>query len=913
MEATLKEFFGYSQFRPYQKEIIQQVLDGRDCLVVMATGSGKSLCYQIPPLLRGKTAIVISPLISLMQDQVMSLKQRGIKAEYLGSTQTDQNVNSVAESGKLDLLYMTPEKAFSLGQRFWTNLLYAGISLLAVDEAHCISEWGHDFRKVYKKLHTLRGYLLDIPFVGLTATATEKVREDIIKSLKMSNPYIAIGSFNRENLFYGVKSFTRVISFVDELVWEISKHLASGGSTIIYCTTIKDTEQIFEALRNVKIKAGMYHGQMDNVARMDSHRLFTRDELHVMVATVAFGMGVDKPNVRCVIHYGCPKSLESYYQESGRCGRDGLASICWLYYSRSDFAKADFYCGESNSEYQRKAITESLMAAEKYCLLSTCRRKFLLQYFGERVQFTTCGNCDVCLGSKRERDLSRESFLLLSCIQSSGGRRGLNMPVDILRGSRSKKIIDNNFDKLPQHGLGKDYSPTWWKALGGVLLTHDYLKETVTDIYRTVSVNKTGLQFLRSASNLHQPPLVLPLSHEMIDEEDCGGKQGRVEGDLQNLSALECEGFSEAEAKLYHMLLDVRMKLAKTTGTAPYAVCGDQTIKKITKIRPSTRARLSNIDGVNLHLVTSYGDSFIQSIEKLSQELGLSLDGDPSIVINNASPNSGRKLTPAKYDAWKMWQQDGLSVHEVANFPQRSAPIKERTVFEYILEAARERYEINWGRLCGEIGLTSETISEIHRAIQKIGSRDRMKPIKEELPEHVTYDHIKICLVMEDLGVSAEALRSNSLEVVKSSNEALVSHLPSNHHAPGKESQIVEGSPIDEMVLKSSEGCHPCNNVLSSCIHEDVTSRKQPRADDWAFEGTAEKKFHKITDLEEKTCKLEATQYTILEWLGKHEGVALSDILEHFVGSSKESVLDQLGCLEGQFLIFRKNDLYRVM
>ncbi|MQL82479.1 hypothetical protein Taro_014956 [Colocasia esculenta] len=525
MESVLKRYFGYSQFRPYQKEIIQHILDGRDCLVVMATGSGKSLCYQIPPLLRRKTAVVISPLIALMQDQVMSLKQRGIKAEYLGSTQTHQTVYFVAESGVLDLLYMTPEKACSLSQSFWRKLLDSGISLFAVDEAHCISEWGHDFRKEYKQLHALRQYLLDIPFVGLTATATEKVRKDITNSLKMSNPYIAIGSFNRENLFYGVKSCHCTLSFVDALVGEISKHLAGGGSTIIYCTTIKDTEQvscymitmnsehyansprtltqyeiccllcfiltinfrisaemslkiiyqslqIFEALRNAKIKASMYHGQMGNKARQESHRLFTRDEVQVMVATVAFGMGIDKPNVRCVIHYGCPKSLESYYQESGRCGRDGLASICWLYYSRRDFTKADFYCGESNSVNHRKAIMESLMAAEKYCLLSTCRRKFLLQYFGEQVQFSSCGNCDVCLGSQRERDLSRESFLLLGCIHSSGGRWGLNLPIDILRGSRAKRIIENGFDKLPQHGLGKDYSPNWWKELGGVLLAH---------------------------------------------------------------------------------------------------------------------------------------------------------------------------------------------------------------------------------------------------------------------------------------------------------------------------------------------------------------------------------------------------------------------------------------------------------
>ncbi|CAA7389197.1 unnamed protein product [Spirodela intermedia] len=898
MESVLKRYFGHSQFRPYQREIIQKVLDGRDCLVVMATGSGKSLCYQIPPLIREKTAVVISPLIALMQDQVMSLKQRGIKAEYLGSTQTDQTVYFIAESGKLDLVYMTPEKACSLCESFWTKLLDSGISLLAVDEAHCISEWGHDFRKDYKRLHQLRRFLSYVPFVGLTATATEKVREDIVNSLKMREPYIAIGSFNRGNIFYGVKSYNRTVSFVDELIGEISNHLAGGGSTIIYCTTIKDTEHVFEALRNAKIKAGMYHGQMGNKAREESHRLFIRDELQVMVSTVAFGMGVDKPNVRCVIHYGCPKSLESYYQESGRCGRDGLPSICQLYYSRSDFAKADFYCGESISEDQRKAITESLMVAEKYCLLSTCRRKFLLQYFGERAQFTSCGNCDICLGSKRERDLSRESFLLLSCIHSSGGRWGLNMPVDILRGSRSKKVVDNKFDKLPQYGLGKDYSPTWWKALGGVLLTHDYMKETVTDVYRTVSVNKSGLQFLHSSSSQHQPPLVLPLTREMIEEEDCGSGRGKVEGYLQNLSSLECKGFSQDEAKLYRMLLDVRMNLAKDSGTAPYAICGDEIIQRITKIRPSTKARLANIDGVNQHLVATYGDCFLQSIHNFSRELNLPLDGETIVDMRNVCPASERKLAPTKYNAWKMWQEDGLSIHEIANFPGRSARIKERTVFEYILEAGRESYEINWARLCAEIGLTCEIISEIHHAIARVGSRERMKPIKEELPEEVTYDHIKAYLTMADLGIS-ELIGSKSSEVAVSPSKLSVVISPSDHHrqpdAYRKEEE--EGSGAEKVDRPT----------------RDYTCGKQLRAEAFAPDEAGEKRHRSMNLGGGRGRGLEASQDRILGWLGSHQGVSRSDIVGHFNGSSEEDVVDLLGGLEGQFLIFKKNDLYRLM
>ncbi|EXB57582.1 Werner syndrome ATP-dependent helicase-like protein [Morus notabilis] len=345
----LFNFFGFSSFRPYQKEVIEKILEKRDCLVVMATGSGKSLCYQVPPLVVGKTGVIVSPLISLMQDQVMALKQRGIKAEFLGSAQTDSSVQTKAEGGYFNILFMTPEKACLIPKSFWSNLLNVGICLFAVDEAHCISEWGHDFRVEYKQLDKLRSILYDVPFVALTATATEKVRHDIMSSLKMNAPYVSIGSFDRKNLFYGVKPFNRGQSSVDELVQEIMKFVASSGSTIVYCTTIKDVEQIFNSLLEVGIKAGIYHGQMGSKARAETHRMFVRDELQVMVATIAFGMGIDKPDIRQVIHYGCPKSLECYYQGSGRCGRDGIASVCWLYYTMSDFTKADFYCAESQT------------------------------------------------------------------------------------------------------------------------------------------------------------------------------------------------------------------------------------------------------------------------------------------------------------------------------------------------------------------------------------------------------------------------------------------------------------------------------------------------------------------------------------------------------------------------------------
>ncbi|CAI8615658.1 unnamed protein product [Vicia faba] len=476
-------------FRPYQQEVIEKIIEKMDRLVVMATGSGKSLCYQVPLLVVKKTGIVVSPLISLMQDQVMALKQRGIKAEYLSSAHKD----------------------------------------------YTIQEWGHDFRVEYKQLDKLRGVLLDVPYAGLTATATEKVRFDITNSLKMNNPYIVVGSFDRPNLFYGVKQFNRGQYFIDELVEEIPKEVANG-STIIYCTTIKDVEQIYKSVMNVGINAGMYHGQMDGKSREESHRLFVRDEKQVMVATIAFGMGIDKPNIRKVIHYGCPKNLESYYQESGRCGRDGIASACWLYYTRSDFSKGDYYAADLKSENQKKTVTESLLEAQRYCLTATCRRKFLLEHFGEKFAADRCGNCDNCTVLRQHRDMSKEAFLLLACIHSCKGRWGLNMSIDILRGSRAKKIMEAQYDKLPLHGLGKAYQANWWKALGHQLISLGYLKEFVTDVYRNVSVSSKGEQFLASCRPDYQPPLVLPLVGELAEEETRSAEEFKI------LAASESEG-----------------------------------------------------------------------------------------------------------------------------------------------------------------------------------------------------------------------------------------------------------------------------------------------------------------------------------------------------------------------------------
>lgn len=750
----------------------------------------------------------------------------------------------------------------------------------------------------YKQLHSLRNLLVGVPFVALTATATERVRQDISTSLVLCSPHVVVGSFDRHNLFYGVKTCNRSMSFISELVKDVSKRSDVGESTIIYCTTIRDTEQVHEALVTSGIKTGIYHGQMGSRAREESHRSFIRDEVLVMVATIAFGMGIDKPDIRCVIHYGCPKSLESYYQESGRCGRDGLPSICWLYYQRSDITKADFYCSEAKNETQRKAIMDSFMAAQKYCLLATCRRRFLLQYFGEEWNID-CGNCDNCTAVKNERDLSKEVFLLLSCIKSCGGRWGLNLPIDVLRGSRAKKIVDNNYDKLQMHGRGKDYSSNWWKALGGLLIAHDYLKETVRDTFRFVSVSPKGVKFLSTADKIDGAPLVFQLTAEMIELEEHGSSHHK-EGGLNLVPTLESEKFSEDESKLYQRLLNVRMKIAQDIGTAPYAVCGDQTIRNFAKMRPSTGARLANIDGVNQHFISRFSNIFIQNIAELSKELNLPLDNSPfppPPPTNPAAENIAGIPKPvqnnlpgilgdAKLTAWELWHKQEYSFLKIAYF-RRAVPIKEQTVIAYILDAAREGCEMDWSRFCREVGLTPDIATAIRLAISKVGSREKMKPIKEELPENVTYDMIKTFLTIEGCGLSEQVF--------------------GNGTADGVSSRIAE-SPISSCHASEAGG----NGVPAAAEASDANPSAK-RGQTVCVEEPATKLQRTYEHGAELTGTATATVDSVLDLVASCNGVSLEDVAKHFKGSKRESVLEILEGLESEFTIYKKNGNYMVL
>ena len=459
MYATLKKYFGYDEFRPLQKEIIEKVLAKEDCVVLMPTGGGKSLCFQLPTLLHEGITIVISPLISLMKDQVDSLLASGVSAALINSSLTASAIEAVIsqiKAGSIKIVYIAPER---LGLPAFEQVLHSlPISLFAIDEAHCISEWGHDFRPEYRNLNKLRTKFPNIPIIALTATATEKVRADIVKQLALPAPNIFISSFNRQNLSYEVlpkkDSFKTILSLLASYPDE---------SAIIYCFSRKDTETIAEKLNQHGYNAGSYHAGLSADKRRDNQERFIRDDIHIMVATIAFGMGIDKPDVRLVIHHSLPKSVEGYYQETGRAGRDGLPARCVLFFSLADKFKHEFFIGRIKDEEEKRQVQENLDQVLSYGSLKNCRRKFLLRYFNENYLQASCGNCDRCVvptpllvptksvarvlaGTPVDQPLDRELFELLRQVRTEEASR-LKVPPYIIFGDKALRDMAN---KRPQ-------------------------------------------------------------------------------------------------------------------------------------------------------------------------------------------------------------------------------------------------------------------------------------------------------------------------------------------------------------------------------------------------------------------------------------------------------------------------------
>ena len=608
----LKRYFGHDTFRPLQEEIISESLDGRDVFALLPTGGGKSLCYQLPAILEEGLTVVISPLIALMKDQVDGLNANGIPATFLNSSLNKTEARkryAKLFAGEYTILYVAPERLTLSG--FLDDLKQWEVSRFAVDEAHCISEWGHDFRPEYRQLSNLRHLFPDLPFMALTATATDRVRTDILTQLRLKESRTFVASFNRPNLNYQIETkqavFQQILKFVS------SKPYESG---IIYCYSRKATESLADRLRQNGIEALPYHAGMTPLKRAENQEAFIRDEIKIICATIAFGMGIDKPNVRYVIHQDLPKNIEGYYQETGRAGRDGLPSDCILYFSPGDVAKQLQFIADKSNHKERDVATQQLRQMVHYSESSECRRKVLLGYFSEEWTEGNCGNCDNCRNPKQTFDGTLPAQKFMSCIfrvnQASGFSVGINHIVDVLLGSKNEKVLKWKHDRLSTYDIGQDYTRMEWQAFGRELIRNGYIEQNAEN-HSVLELTRKGKVALRDRTPIQlTQPSVAKAASQRCQPASTGG--------------IECN------EELFAILRTLRKELAAEQGVPPYIVFSDVTLREMARDFPIEEGQLSDISGVGIAKLEKYGDTFTEAIKEY-------LDTHPETGIDELEPS----------------------------------------------------------------------------------------------------------------------------------------------------------------------------------------------------------------------------------------------------------------------------------
>ncbi len=701
---TLKQTFGYHSFRPHQKETIQAILGGRDAFVVMPSGGGKSLCYQIPASMMDGTCVVISPLISLMKDQVDNARTNGLTAACYNSSQTMQERNDVLaelHQNALDLLYISPERLTI--DRFRSRLKQINIDLFAVDEAHCISEWGHDFRPDYMYLKELKTEFPDSPVAGFTATATPRVQKDIMRRLQLDDPHMVRASFDRPNFFYQVEPKQNVLNQILEFV-----RPRAGQSGVVYRTTRDDVESTADFLADKGISALPYHAGLNKNTRRKHQEEFHYDRVDVIVATVAFGMGIDKPNVRYVVHGDLPKNLESYYQETGRAGRDGDPAHCLLLFSPGDAATIRYFINEMDDPQEQERCSHKLSEMVRFGSVNICRRRQLLNYFGEEYEEDNCGACDVCTADTEQIDITREAQILMSAIVRTNQRYGAGKIVDIVSGANTKAVRQNNLDTIKTYGAGSDKTKKYWRKLIDELITHDCIHQT-RDQYPVLKLTQHGRDVL-------------------VGEESL--EVARRKEDVSQEESFETASCDE---ELFNRLRGIRSKLADAEDLPAFTIFHDRTLREMAISYPTTPEQLRHVHGVGDVKLENYGETFMTEIRRYLRQ-------NPDIDPPDKPPSTSTGTTKSKSDVTptveKTWElaKKGMNIEEIAEHRN----IKPDTVAGYIERLILADRPVEKDQFVDE-----DTFTHLQKLFSKLGT-DRLAPVVKATEEDVTYGEARL-------------------------------------------------------------------------------------------------------------------------------------------------------------------------
>src|SRR3989338_3102662 len=711
LSDLLKNYFGFDCFLPMQKEIIHHVLTWHDALILMPTGGGKSLCYQLPDLVFDGITLVVSPLIALMKDQVDGLKANGVAAELINSSLTGEEIGRIMAAlkrGEINLLYIAPERLAIEGFRSFLRGLK--ICCIAVDEAHCISQWGHDFRPDYLNLKNLRDDFPSAGIVALTATATLKVRRDIIEHLHLKEPRTFLSSFNRPNLHYHIRPKDNVF---EELVNLLLAPPHKNRSAIVYCFSRKDTEELADDLRDRGFKAEAYHAGLDGKKRHDIQDRFIKDETPIITATIAFGMGIDKSDIRLVVHYCLPGSIEGYYQETGRAGRDGLPASCVLFYSYADKFKQEYFVEKIEDDTERKRATEKLNKIVAFCESFICRRKFLLEYFGEHYEKENCECCDRCVRPQDEFDADTIGRAILECVRATGGRFGSQYIVDILRGSCNERIHKYGHERLISHGQGRAFREAQLKEIIRFLIEKDLLSKSDGE-YPVIELTALGRSFLSGAERLMLPQL------RTVAKETTSKPFERREEDMS---------FNDG---LFEELRRLRKRLADERAVPPFVIFADTSLRDMARRMPQDESSFLQITGVGEQKLKWFGPVFTKAISGYCRRHGIASGKNDNFKrIERVRPDA----TASTYEETSRLVRQKLSLREMTNIRGLAAG----TLLAHLEKLVSEDATIDLRHLRP----AQARFDNIQAAFEQAGG-PTLSPVKTILGDDYSYDEIRL-------------------------------------------------------------------------------------------------------------------------------------------------------------------------